>query len=139
MLSMSQQLVLGGARPEAFAAWGTAVAGPFGCVCTQLTTPARWSPMARRPQMGLIAAVVSDVNLYVAVTLKQLQLPAALARVVASAAVQDLIDSVKPTDPGDWLTLVRSARSMSRERMEDYVAAATATGPLMPLSAAQQE
>ena len=139
MLSMSELLVLGGARPESFAAWGMAVAAPFGCFCTQLTTPARWWPMARRPQLGLTAAVVGDLNLYVAVMLKQLQLPAALARVVLSAAVQDFIDSVKPTDPGDWLTLVRSARAMPRERMEDYVAAATATGPLMPLSAAQQE
>jgi hypothetical protein len=138
MLSLSELLVLGGARPDRFAAWGVAISGPFGCVCTQVTTPARWAPMARRPQLGLIAALISDVNLHVAVMLKQLQLPAALARVVAAAAVQDLIDSVKPTDPGDWLSLARAARSTPRERMEDYVAAATATGPLIPVGAAQQ-
>jgi hypothetical protein len=138
MLSLSELLVLGGAHPDAFASWGPAASGPFGCICTELTTPARWAPMARRPQLGLTASVVADVNLHVAVMLKQLQLPAALARVVAAAAVQDLIDSVKPTDPGDWLTLVRAARSTPRERMEDYVAAATATGPLIPLGAAQQ-
>jgi hypothetical protein len=138
MLSLSELLVLGGARPDAFASWGVAISGPFGCVCTQVTTPARWAPMARRPQLGLTAALISDVNLHVAVMLKQLQLPAALARVVAAAAVQDLIDSVKPTDPGDWLSLARAARSTPRERMEDYVAAATATGPLIPVGAAQQ-
>jgi hypothetical protein len=115
-----------------------AVTTTFGCVCTQLTTPARWSPMARRPQLGLVAAVVGDLNLYVAVTLKQLQLPAALARVVLAAAAQDFIDSVRPTDPGDWLTLARAARNLPRERVEDYVAAATATGPLIPVGAAQQ-
>ncbi len=136
--TLSELLVLGGARPESFAAWGMAAAAPFGCFCTQLTTPARWMPMARRPQLGLTATVVGDLNLHVAVMLKQLQLPAALARVVLAAAAQDFIDSVKPTDPGDWLTLARSARTTPRERMEDYVAAATATGPLIPTSAAQQ-
>ena len=136
--AMSELLVLGGARPESFGAWGMAAAAPFGCFCTQLTTPARWMPMARRPQLGLTAAVVGDLNLHVAVMLKQLQLPAALARVVLAAAAQDFIDSVKPTDPGDWLTLARTARTTPRERMEDYISAATATGPLIPLSAAQQ-
>jgi hypothetical protein len=64
--------------------------------------------------------------------LKELRLPAALAKVVLSAAVQDFIDEVKPTDDGDWLTMARFARSATRERVEDYVAAATATGPLIP-------
>ena len=32
----------------------------------------------------------------------------------------------------DWLTLARTARAFTRERIEDYVAAATAGGPLMP-------
>ena len=53
-------------------------------------------------------------------------------RVVLSAAMQDFIDEVKPSDDGDWLTLSRAARGMTRERIEDYVAAAAASGPLMP-------
>ncbi len=137
MFAMSELLVLGGARPDAFAAWGMAAVAPFGCVCTQLSTPARWWPMARRPQLGLVAAVVGDLHLHVAVMLRQMQLPAALARVMLAAAAQDFIDAVKPTDPGDWLTLARTARSTPRERMEDYLAAATAAGPLIPVSSAQ--
>jgi hypothetical protein len=66
------------------------------------------------------------------VLLKQLQLPAALARVVLSAAMQDFIDQVKPTDEADWITMVRVARTLTREQVEDYMAAATATGPLVP-------
>ena len=46
--------------------------------------------------------------------------------------MQDFIDDVKPTDDGDWLTLVRRARTVPRDRVEDYIAAATATGPLVP-------
>ena len=57
--------------------------------------------------------------------------PAAIAKVVLAAAMQDFIDEVRPTDFNDWLTLVRSARTASRERIEDYVAAATAAGPLI--------
>ena len=64
--------------------------------------------------------------------LKDLGLPAALAKVVLSAAVQDFIDEARPTDDGDWLSLSRAARAVTRERIEDYVAAATATGPLLP-------
>ena len=73
-----------------------------------------------------------------AVLLRQMQLPAALARVVLSGAMQDFIDGVKPTDPGDWLTMARTARTVTRERIEDYIAAATASGPLMPIATGQQ-
>jgi hypothetical protein len=76
--------------------------------------------------------VVPDLNLRIATLLKDLGLPAPLAKVVLAAAVQDFIDEVRPTDDGDWLTLSRMARTVTRERVEDYVAAATATGPLMP-------
>jgi hypothetical protein len=68
----------------------------------------------------------------VAVRLHELQLPAALARVVLSAAMQDFIDDVRPTDEADWLTMTRTARRLTREQIEDYVAFATAAGPLMP-------
>ena len=75
---------------------------------------------------------MADLNLHVATRLRELQLPAALARVVLSAAMQDFIDEVKPTDEADWITMTRAARVLTREQVEDYVAAATAAGPLMP-------
>jgi hypothetical protein len=71
--------------------------------------------------------------------LRELRLPAALAKVVLSAAAQDFIDEVKPTDDADWLTLTRAARTATRERMEDYIAAATASGPLVPASGTREE
>jgi hypothetical protein len=46
--------------------------------------------------------------------------------------VQDFIDDVKSTDDADWLSLVRSARAATRDRIEDYIAAATAAGPFVP-------
>ena len=51
---------------------------------------------------------------------------------VLRVAVQDFVDEVRPTDADDWLTLVRAAQAISRERIEDDLAAATAMGPLIP-------
>ena len=46
--------------------------------------------------------------------------------------MQDFIDEARPIDANDWLTLVRSAQAVGRERIEDYVAAVAADGPLLP-------
>ena len=114
-------------------AWGMSALVSTGCVCTRLGAPARWTLWTGRPQLGQMASSVADLNLHVALTLHELGLPAALARHVLEAAMQDFIDEVRPTDPNDWLTLARSAQQLSRERLEDYVAsAAAADGPLAP-------
>jgi hypothetical protein len=78
---------------------------------------------------------VPDLNLHVARTLFLLRLPAPLAKYVLSAAVLDFVEEVRGTDTDDWLALVRGAASVPRERIEDYVAAAAANGPLVPESA----
>ncbi|HEY7289423.1 MAG TPA: hypothetical protein VH583_06260 [Vicinamibacterales bacterium] len=133
MFSLTELMTLGGASLSEFQAWGMAVLPNTGCLCSRVMAPGSWPSLAGRPQLGLTAAIVPDVNFRVAVMLKELGLPAPLAKVVLSAAVQDFIDEVRPTDDADWLTLSRAARVIGRERIEDYVAAATATGPLMPV------
>jgi hypothetical protein len=82
--------------------------------------------------VGLLASAVADLNLRVAVVLHTLKLPAAMAKAVLSAALQDYVDEVQPSHPDDWLALARSAQRVSRERIEDYVAAAAIPGLLMP-------
>jgi hypothetical protein len=131
MLTLSELLILGGADPAAFDAWGM-VTVSSGCLCPRIPRPGSWPFLVGRPQLGLVAVGVADLHLYVARMLKEMQLPAALARVILSGAMQDFIDEVKPTDDGDWLTLVRRAHLIPRERVEDYIAAATAAGPLVP-------
>ena len=133
MFSMTELIRLGGGPPPAsLDAWGMSAYASDGCLCTRFMPPGRWTMWLGRPQLGLIAVGVADLNLHVAIMLRDLQLPAALARHVLTAAVQDFIDQVRPTDADDWLTLVRAAQQVSRERVEDYVASAAADGPLMP-------
>jgi hypothetical protein len=132
MISLTEMLVLGGVRIDQLDAWGMSMMATIGCLCSRLTPPGTWLTLLGRPQLGITAAGMADLNLHVATRLKELQLPAALARVVLSAAMQDFIDEVRPTDEADWVTMMRTARQLTREQVEDYVAAATAAGPLMP-------
>jgi len=132
LLTLSDLLVLGGARTSDLHSWGMAVAAANGCLCSRLMPPDWQGLLSGRPQLGLSASTMPDLNFRIAILLKDLGLPAALAKVVLSAAVQDFIDEARPTDDGDWVSLSRAAKSVTRERVEDYVAAATATGPLMP-------
>jgi hypothetical protein len=75
--------------------------------------------------------------LHVAAALHELDLPAGLAKSVLGTAMQQFVDTVEPNDGNDWLALVRGAVTITRERFEDFVAAAAAVGgPLVPVSAA---
>jgi hypothetical protein len=135
LLTMAELMVLGGGRPSAFNAWGMYAARTRGCLCAQLAPPWLWQSWWGLPQVGLPATLVSDLPLRVAVVLHNLQLPAVLAKPVLAAAMQDFLDGVNPTDGNDWLTLARAVQVIGAERFEDYVAAATAEGPLVPENA----
>jgi hypothetical protein len=132
MFSMTELLHLGGAPVDDLQSWGMAAHATLGCACSRLAPPGEWRTLLGRPQLGLMATVVPDLHLQVAILLRELQLPAAIARSVLSAAVQDFIDEARTTDANDWLGLVRATQALSRERVEDYVAGATASGPLVP-------
>jgi hypothetical protein len=126
----------GGTSSPAFDEWGMSAFAWEGCLCLQLAPPGSWVLWTGRPQLGLLASNVADLNFRIAEALHDMRLPAPLARYVLAGAVQDYIDEVQPTDANDWMTLVRSAQTVNRERIEDYVAAAAAVdGPLIPQSA----
>jgi hypothetical protein len=132
MFSMTELLQLGGADLAALDPWGMIGLASTGSISSRLDPPGRWWLMAGRPQLGIVATGLPDLHLHVAAKLKELQIPAALARVVLTGAVQDFIDEVRPTDESDWLTLARASITITREQVEDYLAAATADGPLVP-------
>jgi len=134
MFSLSELLRLGGgADVAALDQWGTASYATAGCACLAMPSPGAWRRLLGRPQLGLLATAVADLNLHVALTLRDLHLPAAIERHVLAAATQDFIDEVEPNSSDDWLTLVRAAQRIGRERIEDYVAAVAADGPLAPI------
>jgi hypothetical protein len=129
MFSLAELLSLGGGAPGAdLDAWGVAALASSSCPCTHLVSPSDWPLLDGRPQLGLMASAMSDLNLHVAVTLHDLSVPAGLAQPVLEAAVQEFIESVAPTDPNDWWTLARAAQAVPRERIEDYIATTAAVG-----------
>jgi hypothetical protein len=133
MFSLGELLRLGDPDHEVdLDPWGMAALASSGCLCIAMPSPGQWIPATGRPQLGLMAVALADLNLHVARMLRELGLPAPLAKYVLGAAMQDFIDEVRPTDADDWLTLARTARLVSRERIEDYIAAVTAGGPLVP-------
>jgi hypothetical protein len=135
-LSLAELFVLGGGDLADLHRWGTAMTPIWGCLCTRMPAPNAWRFVTGRPQVGVLGSAVGDVMLHVAVSLDELDLPAPLARSVASAAMQQFLDTVTPNDGNDWLALVRGAQTISRERIEDFVAAAAAVGgPLVPAAA----
>jgi hypothetical protein len=133
MFSLGELLALGDPAHEIdLDPWGTSAIVSAGCVCTRMPPPGRLPLFVGRRQLGLLATVVPDLNLHIARMLSLMRLPARLAKYVLSAAVQDFVDEVRGTDPDDWLSLVRGAGAVPRDRIEDYVAAAAADGPLVP-------
>jgi hypothetical protein len=136
LFSLYELLLLGGGGAAPPHNWGPAHLSLTSCQCAHFTPPNYWRLLAGRPSVGSLSATVPDVTLMVAVSLRDLNLPAALARVIMSAAMHDFLSQVRPNDADDWLALVRTAQTIRRERIEDYVAVATSNGLLRPDSSA---
>jgi hypothetical protein len=134
LFTLSEMLLLGGVAPGTnLDAWGMSALPTAGCLCVRMTFPWTWQLLAGRPQLALGASSSPDLNLQIATMFAEMGLPAALAKSVLAAAVQDFVDDAAPTDPIDWWSLSRTARSVARERLEDYVAAAASIdGVLVP-------
>jgi hypothetical protein len=112
--------------------WGMSALISNGCLCTAMPSQGRWPLFVGRPQLGMLSTQAADVNLRVALVMQEHALPAALAKGVLASAMQDFMDEVMPIDSNDWLTLARWGQDVSDARMEDYIAALTSGGPLVP-------
>ena len=89
---------------------------------------------AGRDGAGLLTSRIADLKLRVLEALNERHLPAALARGVMASALQDYLDEARPVHGYDWFTLTRQVDRVSADRFDDYVAALTAGGPLVPLT-----
>lgn len=125
----------GGAKGADVDAWGTSAIHADGCACTELPSSRSWRMLEGRPQLPMMAATMDDLSLATALMLREMKLPAALARSVLTVAMQDFIDETDPANSHDWWSLSRSAQTLRRQRVEDYVSVAAAVnGPLVPES-----
>jgi len=79
---------------------------------------------------------VAELNLRVAVLLADLRVPAVLFPGVMALATQDYIDGAPLVHADDWVAIAGWAAAIDRERMEDYVAAVVASGPMKAVEAA---
>ena len=111
LFSMTELLYLGGGRDLDLHPWGMSAMNVLGCMCIAMPAPGLNTALVGRPQLGVLATTVADLNLRVAVVLHELQLPAALAKAVLASALQEFVDEVKPSDVDDWLTFVRAAQA----------------------------
>jgi hypothetical protein len=132
--SLVDLLTLGGGAKDAdLDAWGTSALQTDGCACTELPSSRAWRVLDGRPQLPMMAATMGDFSLAVALRLRELNLPAALARSILAVAMQDFMDELEPASSNDWWSLSREAQSLRRQRVEDYVSVAAAVnGPLVP-------
>jgi hypothetical protein len=113
--------------------WGAAAETLDGCVCLRMPEPAPWEEYTGRASSGQLATGLADVMLRSAEALAARRLPAILTGAVAAFAMQDTMDAGRPQYFDDWLSLAFAARDLSDDRFDDYVAALTAAGPLVPL------
>lgn len=132
-LTMSDLLALGGVPPEVdLDAWGTQAVPLNGCTCTIAPSSRTWRILEGRPQLPVMAATMGDLSLTMAVMLRDLGVPTRLFKTVLQIGMQDLMDNLDSR--GDWLGIAQSARTMRRNRVEDYVSsAAVVDGPLVPI------
>jgi hypothetical protein len=123
---------LGGGQPSA--AWGAAAVPVDGCLCLRFPEPAAWEDFAGRPASGQMAAQLADVMLRTADALAARRLPAVLARDVVALAMQDAIDRARTAYLDDWLPVAYAVRDLTESQFDDYVAALTVDGPLVPIA-----
>ena len=92
-----------------------------------------WEDLTGRPAQGVMATRAADVSLLVAEALAAHKLPASLAPGIVALAMQDVLDAARPAYFDDWSSFTRAASSLPAAKLDDYIAAATAAGPLIPV------
>jgi hypothetical protein len=132
--SLSELYWLGGGanlqRPDA---WGVFALPAVGCLCLRFPGPGAWEETMGLSGTGIMSTRVPDLALRLAEWLAELQLPALLGRDTLAFAIDDFLTMAQPAHPDDWTALVDQAKALDRERVEDYISALAATGPLVPV------
>jgi hypothetical protein len=135
LFSIRELFRLGGGVARGLDPFGTTQRPLTGCYCARMPDDSWGSLVTGRPSTGQTGAALADLNLRVAELLSALDVPASLFPHVMAMATQDYIDSVPAAHPDDWAALAGRVAALSRERVEDYVSAVIANGPVRPAPA----
>jgi hypothetical protein len=119
-------------------AFGAAPLALTGCLCLEMPPPFAWENLTGRPAAGLLATLGVDVTLRLTEALAERKLPAALLPGVLAYAMLDVVDEADPAYFDDWPAFGRAAAAIDGGRIDDYIAALTANGPLIPASRGTQ-
>jgi hypothetical protein len=122
---------LGGGDPRA--SWGAAATPLDGCLCLRFPAANAWEEFAGRAASGQMGTQLADVMLRTAEALAVRRLPALLGRHVAAFAMQEVVDRARPAYFDDWLPVAFAARDLRDDQFDDYIAALTVAGPLVPI------
>ena len=128
------------APPEArqaiggLASWGPSAIAASGCLCTWFPEPRPIGDALGREGAGFIGAHVADLKLRLAELLEEADMPPTLLRAVLAVATLEFIGEARQAHADDWVTVAQHARSLTRTRLDDYLATLTANGPLTPVS-----
>jgi hypothetical protein len=136
MFSLAEQFKLGGGVASDIHGWGTAHEALTGCLCVRFPDGDSWGLTTGRIATGQTAARVAELNLRVAMLMADLRVPATLFPELMAFATQDYVDSVPLVHPDDWVALTGRAAALTRERVEDYVSAVVASGPVRAVEGA---
>ncbi len=136
LFSLAEFFRLGGGAPSAVHGWGTSHEALTGCFCVHFPDDATWPLAMGRADTGQAGVRVAELNLRVAMALADLRVPATLFPAVMAFATQDYIDSVPLVHADDWRALAGAGSALSRERVEDYVSAVVASGPVRAVEGA---
>lgn len=131
-LSELLRIGLDGDPADLLDAWGTTEVAWSGWLALHYPGRQPWEAFEGRRGLAGLEARLPDLGLWVALGLARAKLPAQLAGDILAAATQDVIDEVQLLHFDDWIGATRFVRSLSPAKLDDYVAALTATGPLVP-------
>jgi hypothetical protein len=115
---------------EDMRAWGTSQEPLSGCFCLRFPDPGAWDVLAGRDSTRQLPSGVPDINLRVVEVLFELKVPAPLFPGVMGIAVQEYLETVPARYTDDWWAISGHASQLTRERIEDYVSAFIASGPI---------
>jgi hypothetical protein len=118
---------------DSFDAFGSSMWSVRGELACRFPWRQPWTTLAGRKGIRVVAGLMPDLTIAVAEALAALKLPARLSAGVLTVATQDLLDTVRMNHADDWLALVDGVQRIAGRPFEDYVAALTYDGPLIPI------